>query len=761
MAHLPTLLIRPDKIIILSWLLIFAASARENPLKNPQPLKDNNILHQKAGLLGVRLDFTDGKLTDWNHKDNAKLSILEDSGKNVLHFESRFEPYTFTWTTYPFAPTTVEGVAHVRFRLRSDGSGHKLHVNLGAQRPGERHTLYYQNTKQTVLLDSNGWRSVTLDLDQFDTPAGGLREQDFTHITFIQFMVTASDAKKPLDIALDEIEFTGRTEAELAAIEKHRQEREQTISEMQSELTQTRKELDRIRDQLDSFASQNKYVNISRVYWTALEWCHNDIQRCLQAEELEIVQQAKSLMTDLKKRLSDQENILKHVLDNAPVEDDPFHAEQNPYFKSVIKVAEGASRKETVYAKGHKGYLATSNAWSFASFGNALFDAAWSLTTPQSTLRHHPVLLANALNLLDLIAHQHTEGDYNVNRTAIYGYDPNINRFCLAPTLDAWYLLSKSYPNLLPPAKQADIESGLKQLVEFQRKTYGLERLEKNSHEKFPAYPNMDVHHILIMEFAHRFWGDPEYAHERDAFVKILDSAVFPMGAFTYINTQNECFVYHHLNVVYSARYWKLSGNPITLTMLKRTIPFYPHNVEPAGMPEYYTDACWKHYWGGGGADGPDVIAALFDDPLNKRVAEICGEIWGFGHGYMSAITAEFWKPLPSKPLPDNYVINDTNIEGPRGRYGVWSFAGNGRNYGVGYQGKDTFVGAMITSPTNRPMPLDSALQVVTTEVRLNNTDNHWKGGRSCSALEKLTTTCGSDFGTLAVRYTVSRSEEH
>jgi hypothetical protein len=104
-------------------------------------------------------------------------------------------------------------------------------------------------------------------------------------------------------------------------------------------------------------------------------------------------------------------------------------------------------------------------------------------------------------------------------------------------------------------------------------------------------------------------------------------------------------------------------------------------------------------------------------------------------------------------------VIYDANVQGPRGRYGNWSFAGNGRDYGMGFQGKDTFVGCMVTDPKRRPMPLDAALQVVTTEVRLTETGNHWEGGRCYSAQEKLSTTLGEDFGSLAVRYKVSHPQ--
>jgi hypothetical protein len=54
-------------------------------------------------------------------------------------------------------------------------------------------------------------------------------------------------------------------------------------------------------------------------------------------------------------------------------------------------------------------------------------------------------------------------------------------------------------------------------------------------------------------------------------------------------------------------------------------------------------------------------------------------------------------------------------------------------------------------------MPLDAALQVVTAEVRLSRTGDHWTAARCISAQERLSTTLGPDFGSLAVRYTVSQ----
>lgn len=736
------------RLVALSALSILGAAAPTSKPVTPPP-----------SLLGTAWKFDDGRLDTWRHKENGQLSIDREGGNPCLRLQSKFDKAAYTWATCNFPERSAADVRHVNFRLRGDGRGHSLIVNLGCLAPENGRQLYYRHAK-TMAIDFQGWRPVSLNLDDFQSPPGGVRERDLAAMVFCQFFVE-SQGTKPLDLGIDDIEFTGPTVEEAAAAKQRQQRRTDLIAESQPRLAAVRSKLAAIDVQLKKAAEGGKFVDVARVYLAALEWCAGDVDRTLQADELEIVSQAPEFLAGLEERLAQPERVLRKVLEKPPVEPDRLDAAHNPYFKQLVTEATPMSRREQVWPKGRAGYRAVPNAWTFASLGHNTYRAAWTMLRPRSPLRHHPLLLRNALGLFDVIAHQHTGGDFNVDRTAIYGRDGNINRFCLCPALDAWWELSEAYPDLLPKAKRQDLEGGLRQLVEFQVNDYGTPRLARDAHEKHPAYPNMDVHHILIMELAHRVWQDPQYARERDAFVRVLDGATYPMGAWTYINTQNECFVYHHLNVLLSARYWQLSENPVTLAMLRRTIPFYPYNVEPAGMPEYYTDAGWKHYWSGGGSGGPDAIAGLFNDPLNKQVADTAAAVWGYGGGHEGAIAAEFWKPIAPRPLPDGYVIHDTNIDGPRGRFGTWSFGGNGRNYRVGYQGKDTFVGCMITDPPRRPMPLDSALQVITAEVRLARDGNHWTGARSCSALEKLTTALGPDFGSLAVRYTVSKPNWH
>lgn len=715
-------------------------------------------------LLGTAWDFQDGSLAPWQHKDNATISLAEDGGNRSLRLESGFEPFTYTWATRHFPRHTADGAVHLAFRARGDASGHRLHWILGAPLPGGPDWLYYSDEDQAIPLDFTGWREFRVDLARFRTPAGGLRKRDLDNIVFLECFVTARRPGVPLDLQLDDVRFTGATTEDAACAEELRRAGIAARNEANALLGQARKRLTGLRRQLESRAGQGKYVAVAWVYQAAADWCLRDAARLLEAGEVPLVLQGRVLAAALVQWLEKPEDILSRVRDRPPEDGDPLRFQDNPYFQSVVAGVRPWAGKEEWWPKGQKGYAAIQDAWTFRDLGDRLFGIAFALTRPRSPLRHDPLLAANALNLVDTIAHQHTDGDFNIDRTAGHSsYDGNINRFCLAHALDAWWELTRAYPDLLPPAKRADIEAGLKRLADFQVADYGLARLARQPQEAHPAFPNMDAHHVLIMELARRFWGEQPYAGEIGAFVKLLDAAVYPMGAWAYINTQNECFTYHQINVLYSARFWQLTGNPVTLAMLRRTVPYYPYNVEPTGMPEYFTDPCFKHYWNGAGADAtaPGTIAALFDDPLNGRVAETAAAVFGYGQGHYAAIAAEFWKPLASRRLPNNHVIFDTNIDGPRGRYGAWSFAGNGRDYGTGYQGKDTFVGCMIGNARRRPLPLDSALQVVTAEVRLNHTDDHWRGGLCHSAAERLTTTLGEDFGSLAVRYTVSKPNWH
>ena len=119
---------------------------------------------------------------------------------------------------------------------------------------------------------------------------------------------------------------------------------------------------------------------------------------------------------------------------------------------------------------------------------------------------------------------------------------------------------------------------------------------------------------------------------------------------------------------------------------------------------------------------------------------------------------ATLYRPeLKGEPLADNYLVYDRNVQGPRGRFGRWSFAGTTRFLGDGCQGKDTFVGGMVVDEPTRRYPLNAALQVVTNQFRLQprkpyeGNCRRWRECRYLSQEERNAVTLAADFATLAV----------
>lgn len=169
-----------------------------------------------------------------------------------------------------------------------------------------------------------------------------------------------------------------------AVLDKQRQESQQIVASITAELASARKKLAQLHKKIDSRAKHGKFVDVARIYATALTWSADDIQRCLEADEFEIVSQSRPLMESLKERLNKPQQILDRILDKAPDEADTYYMGENPYFKSIVDATKPKADKETTYAKGRKGYLAVPNAWTFSEFGNNIIDIVWLITKPRS-----------------------------------------------------------------------------------------------------------------------------------------------------------------------------------------------------------------------------------------------------------------------------------------------------------------------------------------------------------------------------------------
>ena len=181
---------------------------------------------------------------------------------------------------------------------------------------------------------------------------------------------------------------------------------------------------------------------------------------------------------------------------------------------------------------------------------------------------------------------------------------------------------------------------------------------------------------------------------------------------------------------------------------------YYPYAVEPGGVPEHYTDPFWKHYWCTASPLGPEIVAGVTGDGRNKQMANAALRHTK-PNDYYAIYTASLFRNIAARPQPDNFIVYDRNIEGPRGRFGHFSWAGTTRNYGEGCQGKDTFVGCTLTSAEDVAYPLDAALQVATNQYRLQPDGQRWRTCRFLSQAEQNAVTIGADFAALTTRYRI------
>jgi len=484
-----------------------------------------------------------------------------------------------------------------------------------------------------------------------------------------------------------------------------------------------------------------------------LEWGVEDARASLDAG---LGVSAKNVLDDvrasLSKDLGRRREPPKELLPPIP------NFADNPYVQGLLGRVKVLLKSKARYKKGDEGYNQIRNAWQFRSMGNDVYVAVWAFCYPDSPYAANPELLIQALRIMQAIFQNHRNGDFNPGREAIHGYDPNINRFCFVPTFEAYLLLRATYPDLLLPSKRAEWETSARVATEFQIETYG-PRADNDPPHCY--YANMDVHYMLMLELAARIFNEPQYHQEAEKFCKLTADVLYPDGAFSYIGFQNECFCYHQINVAHLARYWQLTGSKLAYDTVAKTRPYYPYNVEPGGVPEYYTDPFWKHYWGGASPIGPEIVAGMTGCPYNRRIAK--DELrWGKPSHYYAIYAATLYRPdIQDKPLPDNYLIYDRNIEGPRGRFGRWSFAGATRFFGKGCQGKDTFVGAMVVDEPTRRYPLNAALQVVTSQYRLQprkpyeGNCRRWRECRYLSQDERNAVTIGKDFAALTTRYRI------
>jgi hypothetical protein len=374
------------------------------------------------------------------------------------------------------------------------------------------------------------------------------------------------------------------------------------------------------------------------------------------------------------------------------------------------------------------------------SQGREVEQTAIGYCHPQSTHRGELAYKTRLLLLLDHIFS--LPGDFGSYSQAVYGYS----------------ILKQEFPNDISTAQKTKWEASIKSITDKYLTSLGGRWKTKDIR---PVWYNAEVRWALGVYLSGVVLNNQTYKTEGSAFFdEVFQSKMIQGdGGINYVGYQNEILTYHGFNIDTLAWYYLISGDLVTKNLIKKTVNYYPLSIAPKGVAEYYTATSWKHYWNqGNGDDSAYIVASITGDSYNYAVGKT---------GTRNPLLAFFYDANLKDPNtnPNNFVVYDRNILGPRGRYGTWNYAGSSRKVddnaiasNVNGMGKNTLVGAMVLDNTGA-WPLNAALDIASVEVRVapgTETKVRREGSDWLTTKEVSTVTKGKQIYGLASKYNTS-----
>jgi hypothetical protein len=286
------------------------------------------------------------------------------------------------------------------------------------------------------------------------------------------------------------------------------------------------------------------------------------------------------------------------------------------------------------------------------------------------------------------------------------------------------------------------------------------------------SWVNGDMRYGEALMWAGILFDNKRYREAGEKTLDYVSRSFLKDGGFLYVGNVNETFTYHQENIQTLASYARFGGSTLAKRLIVESRNYYPLSIEPTGVAEYTTAACWKPYWNTSvGNIGAMIVADYTDCPLNAHVMALYT-------GGCTLFEASFYRPDLKVKFEDNYIAYDYNIGGPRGRFGCFSFSGTGREYGSEKRGKGSFAGCMVVDAPKQkgtdgaPWNLNAALHEAGVEIRSAPARKVYKrhshhtnegGGLyySISYDDKNGVTVGKDCAALGTIYKLSRYNDN
>ena len=369
----------------------------------------------------------------------------------------------------------------------------------------------------------------------------------------------------------------------------------------------------------------------------------------------------------------------------------------NPYWKTAFNRLDQGLKNPTKQPSSSKDNF---------QLGEEIIQGAIAAYHPQSIYPNKSAVKKRLIFLMDFVFNNWESNGNLLGNFSVYH-----------ETALAYYMLLKAEPNSINNTKKNKWNKALIKSTDKVLKDRGGLWAKRKAE---PLWYNADVRFAVGVYVAGHLLKNQNYVNQSCNFYSYgMQQAILPDGGFNYVGMQNEVFTYHAVCVQSIAWFYLLTGNNYPKQLIERTKNYYPLSIQ-GNVAEYYTAASWKHYWNqDNGAGGAYIVAGVTGDGENYRI----------GKNSRHILNPFFYrKNLREKAERNNYMTYDKNIQGPRGKFGNWVFAGTSRAVlGNGKAdnglGKSTFVGAMTLGGEKNSWPLNAALDKVTVEFQKEKTD--------------------------------------
>jgi hypothetical protein len=300
------------------------------------------------------------------------------------------------------------------------------------------------------------------------------------------------------------------------------------------------------------------------------------------------------------------------------------------------------------------------------------------------------------------------------------GSDPNLNRFVLAPLLDAIHALKSC--GLMSEDAWDSWKTDLKAAVELQRAARRGEVPWDWGGRIAGLYPNQDAYAALILELASLLFHDSDLRTEAESIVSTLAARQSEGGAFHYIGEECESPLYNSLTAVVLARYYSISRSEQARRILRAAAKYWPNVLSDHVQPEFWTDVWWKQSWTFRPTGVLTILSNISGDQLinfyaRQQLRAYSALKKSYYVNFEDLVAKDWWPPSPQITEPPRRRIwLDRNVHGVRGRNESWYY-GVAKGCGL----RNTFVGALISEAG---APLSAALRGVNIGVTESDARN-------------------------------------